>query len=82
MATARSQFFDELMRAGRAVWQCFKPRKLDYACYGNVVPHVHWHIIPRKVKGPPPWTVSKFAKGKPASPEFRLRLARRLRRYV
>ena len=24
-----------------------KPDKINLACLGNVVPHVHWHVIPR-----------------------------------
>ncbi len=81
-ARARRELFDELMRAGTAVWKCFKPAKLNYACYGNAVPHVHWHIIPRKVIGPPPWLVREFRAAKPASEKRRARLARRLRRYL
>lgn len=79
---ARRQLFDELMKAGRAVWRCFKPRKLNYACYGNAVPHVHWHIIPRKVPGPPAWLYPDFLKGKPVPERVRAKLAARLRRYL
>lgn len=25
----------------------FKPHKINLASFGNMVPHVHWHIIPR-----------------------------------
>lgn len=24
-----------------------QPDKINLACLGNVVPHVHWHVIPR-----------------------------------
>ncbi len=52
--------FAEVMRAGRAVNEAFKPWKLNYACYGNSEPHVHWHIFPRREDDPhralPPWT--------------------------
>ncbi|MEK7476153.1 MAG: HIT family protein [Candidatus Coatesbacteria bacterium] len=79
---ARRELFEELMRSADAVWRCFKPWKLNYACYGNAVPHMHWHIIPRKVKGPPPWLVREFREAKPASEAHRTRLARRLRRFM
>lgn len=79
---ARAELFAELMRAGRAVWRCFKPWKLNYACLGNEVPHVHWHIVPRYRKGPPPWLVREFRKGKPATEAVRRLLAARLRRFV
>lgn len=29
------------------VCQLFSPDKINLASFGNVVPHVHWHIIPR-----------------------------------
>ena len=79
---ARRQLFDELMRAGEAVWRAFKPWKLNYACLGNEVPHVHWHIIPRYRKGPAPWLVGKFAGGKAAPAECRRNLAVRLRKFL
>jgi len=79
---ARRQLFDELMESGEAVWRCFKPWKLNYACLGNEVPHVHWHIIPRYKKGPAPWLVGKFARGKPAAEKKRRELARALRRHL
>lgn len=25
----------------------YHPDKINLACFGNVVPHLHWHIIPR-----------------------------------
>lgn len=41
----------ELMRIVFAVESvvraCFSPDKINLACFGNMTPHVHWHIIPR-----------------------------------
>ena len=37
----------ELIRAGRAVAETFKPWKMNYSCYGNLDPHIHWHLFPR-----------------------------------
>ena len=37
----------ELMRATRAIDAAFKPWKMNHACLGNLVQHVHWHIMPR-----------------------------------
>ncbi len=31
----------------RAVHEAFSPRRLNYECLGNVMAHVHWHVIPR-----------------------------------
>lgn len=30
-----------------AVRDLFKPQKINLASFGNMVPHLHWHIIPR-----------------------------------
>ncbi|MBZ0104415.1 MAG: HIT family protein [Sulfuricella denitrificans] len=31
----------------RVVRQCLAPDKINLASLGNVVPHLHWHVIPR-----------------------------------
>ena len=41
------EHFSEVMTAGKAIQAAFDPWKLNYACYGNQIPHVHWHIFPR-----------------------------------
>lgn len=30
-----------------AVRQLYQPDKMNLASFGNVVPHLHWHVIPR-----------------------------------
>ena len=54
--------FGELMIAARAIAETFRPWKMNYACYGNQAPHVHWHIIPRYESDPDrllqPWAHS------------------------
>lgn len=37
----------ELQSATRAVNTAFKPWKMNHACLGNQLQHVHWHIMPR-----------------------------------
>jgi diadenosine tetraphosphate (Ap4A) HIT family hydrolase len=46
------EMFEELMRAGQAVYEAFQPWKMNYSCYGNQVPHIHWHIFPRYESDP------------------------------
>lgn len=46
---------------GEAVYNAFKPEKLNYELLGNGDAHLHWHIFPRvtndgDVKGPVCWT--------------------------
>lgn len=46
-SNVQSAVFAELMTAARGVADTFKPWKMNYSCYGNVVPHIHWHLFPR-----------------------------------
>ena len=43
----QAAIFSDVMRLGAAVERAFKPLKLNYASFGNVVEHLHWHVIPR-----------------------------------
>jgi len=46
----------ELMRIVFAVEQAQRklldPEKINLASFGNMVPHVHWHVVPRFVRDP------------------------------
>ena len=44
----------EVMLTAEALRRELRPDRLNYTCFGNVVPHVHWHIIPR-VEGDTDW---------------------------
>ena len=50
---------DERARMMRAVFatesalrDLFRPLKMNLASFGNKVPHVHWHVIPREADDP------------------------------
>lgn len=45
--TVRQGLMDEVSRVARALATCFKPDKLNYELLGNMVPHIHWHLVPR-----------------------------------
>lgn len=65
----RQALFDELMTATTAVVKAFSPWKINHSCFGNLDPHVHWHIMPRYESDPDhtnhPWLHSgEFAKHK------------------
>ncbi|MDB6096820.1 MAG: histidine triad protein [Francisellaceae bacterium] len=51
----------ELISAGTAINHAFKPTQINYACYGNLTPHVHWHLFPRFENDAawpkPPWSI-------------------------
>jgi diadenosine tetraphosphate (Ap4A) HIT family hydrolase len=38
---------DELMLVAAAIQRALEPLRINYACYGNIVPQVHWHVVPR-----------------------------------
>jgi diadenosine tetraphosphate (Ap4A) HIT family hydrolase len=61
----QGEHFGEVMRAAKAVQKTFRPWKLNYCCYGNGEPHVHWHIFPRYENDPnrgDPWRdAARFA---------------------
>jgi diadenosine tetraphosphate (Ap4A) HIT family hydrolase len=61
-ALERAAVLDEVAEAGRALFAAFAAIKINYALLGNVVPHIHWHVIPRLASEPqlrdPVWAVA------------------------
>jgi diadenosine tetraphosphate (Ap4A) HIT family hydrolase len=47
-------FSSDLHRASSAITQTVKPDHVNVAALGNVVPHLHWHIVPR-YRADPRW---------------------------
>jgi diadenosine tetraphosphate (Ap4A) HIT family hydrolase len=37
----------DLQRAAQAISSAFTPDRMNYASMGNLVAHLHWHIVPR-----------------------------------
>lgn len=48
----RAAFLDEMSTLAEAIEACFQPHKLNYELLGNVVPHLHWHVFPRRADDP------------------------------
>lgn len=48
-AEGQRRIMEVVMATERAVRQEAQPDKINLASLGNVVPHVHWHVIPRWV---------------------------------
>jgi len=44
---ARLELLRVVFAAEEAIRETFKPLKVNLASLGNVVPHVHWHVIAR-----------------------------------
>jgi len=43
----RSELMDAVYATESALRDLMMPTKINLASLGNVVPHVHWHVIPR-----------------------------------
>lgn len=46
-AAQRTVLMDMVYRVEAAMREVFNPTKINLASLGNVVPHLHWHIIAR-----------------------------------
>lgn len=46
-ADERAELMETVYRVESAMRQVFKPAKINLASLGNVVPHLHWHVIAR-----------------------------------
>lgn len=46
--TACAELLQALVRTERALRQVLKPVKVNLASLGNVTPHLHWHVVPRR----------------------------------
>ena len=46
-ATERARLMHTVFAVETVVRESAAPDKINLACLGNVVPHLHWHVIPR-----------------------------------
>jgi len=46
-ADERTRLMDVVWKTEQAVRDVMNPDKINLASLGNVVPHLHWHVIPR-----------------------------------
>ena len=64
-APERATLMEEVSRVAQALARVFRPVKMNYELLGNLVPHVHWHLVPRLATDPalrsPIWTVEHQA---------------------
>ncbi|PKN11316.1 MAG: HIT family protein [Deltaproteobacteria bacterium HGW-Deltaproteobacteria-4] len=44
---SRQGIIEEVNRVAVALHRAFSPTKINYELLGNMVPHMHWHIVPR-----------------------------------
>jgi diadenosine tetraphosphate (Ap4A) HIT family hydrolase len=48
----RTGLMEEVNLVAKAVYEVFRPAKINYELLGNMVPHIHWHIVPRFASEP------------------------------
>ncbi|GFO54754.1 HIT family protein [Geomonas sp. Red276] len=50
----RNQVMAEVTAVAKALYSAFSPDKINYELLGNMAPHMHWHLVPRR-SGDPLW---------------------------
>lgn len=50
----RARLMSDVSDVAHALKLAFDARKINYALFGNLVPHAHWHVIPRLAADPAP----------------------------
>jgi len=48
----RQTVLDEVTLVAASLYNLFKPAKMNYELLGNMVPHMHWHLVPRFTSDP------------------------------
>jgi diadenosine tetraphosphate (Ap4A) HIT family hydrolase len=51
-AEERNRLMDVVWKTEQAVRDVLHPDKINLASLGNVVPHLHWHVVPRFLHDP------------------------------
>jgi diadenosine tetraphosphate (Ap4A) HIT family hydrolase len=79
----QSRLWDDVARVAGVLRRELAPARLNYACLGNFVTHVHWHVIPRTADDPeaqhPIWVRPLAERLKPLPGAERDALVARLR---
>ena len=50
-AEENAGYFSEVSRVAKAIYEVFHPDKINYATFGDGVPHVHVHVVPKYKDG-------------------------------
>jgi len=48
----RNGVMAEVTAVAQALYNAFSPDKINYELLGNMAPHMHWHIVPRRSTDP------------------------------
>jgi diadenosine tetraphosphate (Ap4A) HIT family hydrolase len=50
--SVRAGLIEEVSTIAKALHTTFQPDKINYELLGNMVPHIHWHLVPRFATDP------------------------------
>ena len=50
--SVRAELTEEVATVAKAIYDVFGPAKINYELLGNMVPHMHWHLVPRFASEP------------------------------
>jgi diadenosine tetraphosphate (Ap4A) HIT family hydrolase len=79
----QERLWREVARVAQAVVQVMRPARMNYECLGNMVNHIHWHVIPRYVDDPrkhePIWLRPEAERRGTMSGERRAEIAAQIR---
>src|SRR5512139_2148598 len=79
----QERLWSEVVRVAQAIVQVMRPARMNYECLGNMVNHIHWHVIPRYADDPrkhePIWLRPEAERRGTMSAERRAEIAARLR---
>jgi diadenosine tetraphosphate (Ap4A) HIT family hydrolase len=82
-ADRRMRLLDDVAAIGAALRMAFSPLRINYASFCNQVPHLHWHIMPRREGDPfpkdPVWAWPEAAQRGDADEHQRRRLIESIR---
>ena len=50
--STRAELTEEVTTVAKAIYDVLRPSKINYELLGNMVPHIHWHLVPRFASDP------------------------------
>lgn len=79
--------FADVIKVAEAIYSNLKPQRINYECLGNLVAHLHWHVIPRYNNDPLPegpiWQIDKSLRDQNNEPselaELKDKLSKRIK---